>query len=63
MATAFQQLNAQGCAMCQTSASNLNEESAKGLNRGIIYLATIPLAFIFGTGYYWIKKNRTNGQS
>lgn len=49
---------AQGCAMCKSSASNLNEEAARGLNAGILYLAAFPLIFMGVTVYYWYRKNR-----
>lgn len=49
---------AQGCAMCKSSASNLDEEAARGLNTGILYLAAFPLIFMGITVYYWYRKNR-----
>ena len=55
---AIKDANAQGCAMCSSTAGSLNENSAKGLNRGIIYLASIPLLFISVTGIYWYKNSK-----
>lgn len=49
---------AQGCAMCASTAGSLNENSAKGLNNGIIYLASIPLLFISVTGIYWYRRSK-----
>lgn len=51
-----QDILAQGCAMCKTSAANLDEASAKGLNAGILYLAAIPILFMGITAYVWYKK-------
>jgi hypothetical protein len=49
---------AQGCAMCTKTAAGLDDKSAKGLNNGIIYLATLPLAIIGTVGFIWWKNNR-----
>jgi hypothetical protein len=49
---------AQGCAMCTKTAAGLEEKSAKGLNNGIIYLATLPLAIIGTVGFIWWKNNK-----
>lgn len=49
---------AQGCAMCKSSAANLNEDSARGLNSGILYLVAFPLLLMGGTAYYWYRKNK-----
>ncbi|RYD55232.1 MAG: hypothetical protein EOP56_16940 [Sphingobacteriales bacterium] len=49
---------AQGCAMCTKTAAGLEEKSAKGLNNGIIYLATLPLAIIGTVGFIWWKSNK-----
>lgn len=40
------------CAVCKTTiASSADQESAKGLNGGIIYLAAMPLIFMGFIGY------------
>lgn len=49
---------AQGCAMCTKTAAELDDKSAKGLNNGIIYLATLPLAIIGTVGFIWWKSNK-----
>lgn len=49
---------AQGCAMCTKTAAELDNKSAKGLNNGIIYLATLPLAIIGTVGFIWWKNNK-----
>lgn len=47
------------CAVCKTTlASSANEESAKGLNGGIIYLAAMPLLFMGFIGYRVWKQQR-----
>lgn len=51
-------LLAQGCAMCKTTAENLDEQAAKGLNNGILYLMSIPYLFVGIAGYLWYKKRR-----
>lgn len=48
----------QGCAMCTKTASNLDERSAKGLNGGILYLATLPLALMGTIGLIWWRRNK-----
>lgn len=50
---------AQGCAMCTKTASELDSKSAKGLNGGILYLATLPLAIIGTVGFIWWKNNKS----
>jgi hypothetical protein len=49
---------AQGCAMCTKTASELDSKSAKGLNSGILYLATLPLAILGTVGFIWWRHNR-----
>lgn len=58
------QLNiyAQGCVVCTQTAAGLGESSARGLNTGIIYLAAIPLIFIFTVGFIWYKKNKASSE-
>jgi hypothetical protein len=50
---------AQGCVTCTQTAAGLGEASAHGLNNGILYLAAIPLIFIFTVGYIWYKRSKT----
>lgn len=56
----FSDVWAQGCAMCTKVASGLGEESAKGLNVGIIYLGSIPLIFMGVIFYKWYKNNKAD---
>jgi hypothetical protein len=50
---------AQGCAMCTKTAAGLDSKSAKGLNAGILYLATLPLIILGTVGFIWWKKSNT----
>lgn len=49
---------AQGCSICTKTASELGEKPAKGLNKGIVYLALLPLTIIGGLGYFWFRAQR-----
>ncbi|MCD6062816.1 MAG: hypothetical protein K0R82_727 [Flavipsychrobacter sp.] len=51
---------AQGCAACTKTAAGLDDKSAKGLNGGILYLATLPLAIMGTVGFMWWKHNRNS---
>lgn len=51
---------AQGCSMCTATASQLDGNSAKGLNTGIVYLAAIPLILIGTLFYKWYKSNKAS---
>lgn len=48
----------QGCAVCTNTAAQLGAESAKGLNRGIIMLAMLPLTIIGTIGVMWYRRQR-----
>ena len=48
---------AQGCVTCTNTAAQLGQDSAKGLNAGIVYLASIPLSLIAIVGVIWYKRN------
>jgi hypothetical protein len=49
---------AQGCSLCTKTAAGLDDKSAKGLNGGILYLATLPLAILGTVGFVWWKHNK-----
>ena len=49
---------AQGCAVCTKTASGLGQETAKGLNKGILYLAFLPITILGTVGYFWWKQGR-----
>ena len=46
------------CAVCTKTASTLDDQAAKGLNGGIIYLAFMPMTLILIIGYRWWKSNK-----
>jgi len=53
------------CPMCKISMeSNLNNggTAGKGLNKGILYLFTLPYMIIGGLGFYWYKNQRLLGE-
>ncbi len=50
----------QGCAVCTKTAAGLDDKSAKGLNKGILYLALLPLGMMGTLGFIWWKSNRHN---
>lgn len=49
------ELMTQGCSMCTVTASNLDDKSARGLNGGILYLASLPLLILGTLTYVWWK--------
>lgn len=49
------------CPMCKMSAeSNLKDggSAGKGLNRGILYMLTLPYLLVGSIGYVWWKNRR-----
>lgn len=49
------------CPMCKMSAEqNLKDggTAAKGLNKGILYMLTLPYLLVFGLGYLWFKNRK-----
>jgi len=49
------------CPMCRMSAeSNLKDggTAGKGLNRGILYMLTLPYLLVGGIGFVWWKNRR-----
>jgi hypothetical protein len=46
------------CSICTKTAQQMGEKPAKGLNKGILYLAFTPLALMGFVGYRWWKHNR-----
>jgi hypothetical protein len=55
----FGYADAQGCAMCTKTAASLDDNSARGLNGGILYLAMLPLGLMGTIGFIWWKKNKS----
>lgn len=48
----------QGCAVCTSTASQLGDKSARGLNKGILFLAALPLTLIGTIGVIWYRRQR-----
>ena len=51
------------CPMCRLSAeSNLNEGGTEGLglNKGILYMLTLPYLCIFTLGFLWYRNKKAN---
>jgi len=49
------------CPMCKMSAeSNLKDggSAGKGLNKGILYMLTLPYLLVFGLGFLWWRNRR-----
>jgi hypothetical protein len=55
----FQNLGAQ-CSICTKTAQQLGEKPAKGLNSGIIYLASAPFLIAGYVFYRWKKSAHTD---
>jgi hypothetical protein len=56
----YNQANAQ-CALCKANAETSlkdGNDTAKGINIGIMYLLVIPYVMIGGIGYWWYVKNK-----
>ncbi len=51
------------CSICTRTAQQLGEKPATGMNRGILYLAFMPLAIIGVISYKWWKNNRGEAAS
>lgn len=45
------------CSICSKTASQMGEEAGRGLNGGILYLATAPLLIAGYIGYRWWRNN------
>jgi hypothetical protein len=48
------------CSICTRTAEQLGEKPAKGLNAGIIYLASAPFLIAGYVFYRWRKSNHTD---
>jgi hypothetical protein len=56
----FFQFSAAQCSICTKTAQQLGEKPAKGLNAGIIYLASAPFLIAGYVFYRWKKSDHTN---
>jgi len=62
--TSFSDLIAQ-CPMCRMSAeSNLEHGGTmgKGLNKGILYILSLPYLLVLTLGIVWFKNKKSNAQ-
>ena len=50
--------SAQGRSVCTKTASGLDDKSAKGMNKGILYLAAFPLTILGTIGFVWWRHNK-----
>jgi len=50
------------CSMCTKTAASLDDNSARGLNSGIIFLAAMPLAMMGFIGVSWYRRNHRSEQ-
>ena len=46
------------CSICTKTVQQMGEQPAKGLNAGILYLATMPFLIFSYIGYRWWKSQR-----
>lgn len=51
---------AQGCSVCTKTASSLGDKAAKGLNKGILYLALLPISILSTLGVIWYRSNKNS---
>jgi len=56
----FFQFSAAQCSICTKTAQQLGEKPAKGLNAGIIYLASVPFLIAGYVFYRWKKSDHTD---
>ncbi|HET6769523.1 MAG TPA: hypothetical protein VFH08_19085 [Chitinophagaceae bacterium] len=55
----FCQFSVAQCSICTKTAQQLGEKPAKGLNAGIIYLASAPFLIAGYVFYRWKKSDHT----
>ena len=60
LATLFFEFSAAQCSICTKTAQQLGEKPAKGLNAGIIYLASAPFLIAGYVFYRWKKSSHTD---
>jgi len=56
----FFQFSTAQCSICTKTAQQLGEKPAKGLNAGIIYLASAPFLIAGYVFYRWKRSNHTD---
>ncbi|MFM2138343.1 MAG: hypothetical protein RJA57_650 [Bacteroidota bacterium] len=47
------------CSICTKTAQQLGEQSAQGMNSGILYLAFAPFAIVGYIGFRWWKSQKS----
>jgi UPF0716 family protein affecting phage T7 exclusion len=60
LSTLFFHFSAAQCSICTKTAQQLGEKPAKGLNAGIIYLASAPFLIAGYVFYRWKKSDHTD---
>ncbi|RYY29918.1 MAG: hypothetical protein EOO04_06085 [Chitinophagaceae bacterium] len=48
------------CSICTKTAQQLGENVGKGLNAGILYLASAPMMILGYIGYRWYQSNKSS---
>jgi len=56
----FFQYSAAQCSICTRTAQQMGERPARGMNGGIIYLASAPFLLAGYVFYRWKKSNHTD---
>ena len=60
LSVVFSKSSTAQCSICTKTAQQLGEKPAKGLNAGIIYLASAPFLIAGYVFYRWKKSDHTN---
>lgn len=45
------------CSICTRTASQLGEDSGRGINVGVLYLAAAPMLIVGYIGFRWWRNN------
>ena len=45
------------CSICTRTAAQLGEKPARGINMGILYLASIPMLLVSVIAFQWWRRN------
>lgn len=53
---------AQGCSVCSKTASELGDGAAKGMNKGILFLAALPLTILGTISVIWWRKQQQSSE-
>jgi hypothetical protein len=55
----FQLIVEAQCSLCTKTAAGLDDNAAKGLNAGILYLAAMPLGIMLFIGLRWYRSYKS----